>query len=176
MCTKPVRYCDSARLGIYQRVVALCVPLDLSSRFHFTQGCRGVFGPGSTSALSLCPSLWCALSPSGNCTMRPRAKAVRRTQRKCLQNPATNVDAAFAGARSIAAARTLPEAAQLYGKFAQQQWSAGSAQLNCLSYRSGAAHRLRRPREVNSLREETPDDNDQPTSEREGTRLLFGPP
>ena len=66
-------------------------------------------------------------------------KTAREMERKSLQNPATNVDAAFAGARPIAAARTLPEAAQLYGKFVQQQWSAGSGQfqeLFTLSQRS----------------------------------------
>ena len=68
-------------------------------------------------------------------------KTAREMERKCLQNTATNVDAAFAAARSIAAARTLPEAAQLYGKFVQQQLSAGSAQfqeLLALSQRSSS--------------------------------------
>ena len=68
-------------------------------------------------------------------------KTAHEMERKCLQNTATNVDAAFAAARSIAAARTLPEAAQLYGKFVQQQLSAGSAQfqeLLALSQRSSS--------------------------------------
>ena len=56
-------------------------------------------------------------------------KTAREMERKCLQNTATNVDAAFAAARSIAAARTLPEAARLYAEFVQQQLTAGSAQM-----------------------------------------------
>ena len=66
-------------------------------------------------------------------------KAAREMERKCLENTATNVDAAFAAARSIAAARTLPEAARLYAEFVQQRLSAGSAQfqeLFVLSQRS----------------------------------------
>ncbi len=56
-------------------------------------------------------------------------KTAREMERKCLQNTATNVDAAFAAARSIAAARTVPEAARLYAEFVQQQLSTGSAQM-----------------------------------------------
>lgn len=56
-------------------------------------------------------------------------KTAREMERKCFQNTATNVDAAFLAARSIAAAPTLPEAAQLYAKFVQQQFSVGSAQF-----------------------------------------------
>ena len=66
-------------------------------------------------------------------------KIAREMERKCLQNTATNVDAAFAAARSIAAARTVPEAAQLYAEFVQQQFTAGSAQMQellALSQRS----------------------------------------
>ena len=68
-------------------------------------------------------------------------KTAREMERKCLQNTATNVDAAFAAARSIAAARTLPEAARLYAEFVQQQFTAGSAQMQellALSQRSSA--------------------------------------
>jgi hypothetical protein len=71
--------------------------------------------------------------------VRATYKTAREVERKCFQNTATNVDAAFAAARSIAAARTIPEAAQLYSKFVQQQWSAGSAQMQellALSQRS----------------------------------------
>lgn len=56
-----------------------------------------------------------------------------------LQNTATDVDAAFAAARSIPAARAIPETAQLYAEFVQQQFSAGSAQMQellALSQRS----------------------------------------
>jgi hypothetical protein len=66
-------------------------------------------------------------------------KTAREMERKCLQNTATNVDAAFAAARSIAGARTIPEAARLYAEFVQQQFSAGSAQMQellALSQRS----------------------------------------
>ena len=56
-------------------------------------------------------------------------KTAREMERKCLQNTATNVDAAFAAARSIAAARTILEAARLYGEFVQRQVSTGSAQM-----------------------------------------------
>jgi hypothetical protein len=56
-------------------------------------------------------------------------KTAREMERKCLQNTATNVDATFAAARSIAAARTLPEAARLYAEFVQRQLTAGSAQM-----------------------------------------------
>jgi hypothetical protein len=53
---------------------------------------------------------------------------------------ATNVDAAFAATQSIAAARTILLAAQLYAEFVRQQFSAGSAQMqSCSRYRSGAA-------------------------------------
>ena len=66
-------------------------------------------------------------------------KTAREMERKCLQNTATNVDAAFAAARSIAGARTIPEAARLYAEFVQQQFSSGSAQMQellALSQRS----------------------------------------
>lgn len=56
-------------------------------------------------------------------------KTAREMERKCLQNTATNVDAAFAAARSIAAARTILEATRLYGEFVQRQVSTGSAQM-----------------------------------------------
>jgi hypothetical protein len=56
-------------------------------------------------------------------------ETARKIGRKWLQNTATNVDAAFAAARSIAAAHTVPDAAQLYAKFVQQQLSAGSLQI-----------------------------------------------
>jgi len=66
-------------------------------------------------------------------------KTAREMERKCLQNTATNVDAAFAAARSIAGARTIPEAARFYAEFVQQQFSSGSAQMQellALSQRS----------------------------------------
>jgi hypothetical protein len=66
-------------------------------------------------------------------------QTAREIEQKCLQNTATNVDAAFAAARSMAAARTIPEAAQLYAEFVQRQFSAGSAQMQellALSQRS----------------------------------------
>jgi len=53
----------------------------------------------------------------------------RKMGRKWLKDTATNVDAAFIAARSIAAAQTVPDAAQLYAKFVQQQLSAGSLQI-----------------------------------------------
>jgi hypothetical protein len=53
----------------------------------------------------------------------------RKMGRKWLKDTATNVDAAFIAARSIAAAHTVPDAAQLYAKFVQQQLSAGSLQI-----------------------------------------------
>ncbi len=56
-------------------------------------------------------------------------ETAREMERKCLQNTATNVDAAFAAARSIAAARTFPDAARLYAEFVQRQFSAGSSQV-----------------------------------------------
>jgi len=66
-------------------------------------------------------------------------KTAREMERKCLQNTATNVDAAFAAARYIAGARTIPEAARFYAEFVQQQFSSGSAQMQellALSQRS----------------------------------------
>jgi hypothetical protein len=61
--------------------------------------------------------------------MHGNYETVREMERICSKNTATSVDAAFAAAGVIAAARTFPEAAQLYSKFLQQQWSAGSAQI-----------------------------------------------
>jgi len=71
--------------------------------------------------------------------MHANFETVREMERICCQNTATNIDAAFTAAGAMAAARTLPEAAQLYSKFVQQQWSAGSAQMHellALSQRS----------------------------------------
>jgi hypothetical protein len=42
---------------------------------------------------------------------------------------ATNIDAGFAAAGAMAAARTFPEAAQLFGEFVQQQWSVANTQM-----------------------------------------------
>jgi hypothetical protein len=61
--------------------------------------------------------------------MHVNYKTVREMERICFKNATTNIDAAFAAAGAMAAARTLPEAAQLYSNFVQQQWSAGSAQI-----------------------------------------------
>jgi hypothetical protein len=71
--------------------------------------------------------------------MHANYETVREMERLCSKNAATNIDAAFAAAGAMAAARTFPEAAQLYGKFVQQQWSVGSAQMQellALSQRS----------------------------------------
>jgi len=56
-------------------------------------------------------------------------ETARKIGRKWLKDTATNVDAAFVAAKSIAAAPTVPDAAQLYAKFVQQQLSAGSLQI-----------------------------------------------
>lgn len=71
--------------------------------------------------------------------MQTSYETVREMERLCSKNAATNIDAAFAAAGAMAAAHTFPEAAQLYGKFVQQQWSVGSAQMQellALSQRS----------------------------------------
>jgi hypothetical protein len=73
--------------------------------------------------------------------MHANYKTVREMERVCFKNTATNIDAAFAAAGAMAAARTLPEAAQLYSKFVQQQWSAGSAQIQELLTLSQRASR-----------------------------------
>ena len=62
-------------------------------------------------------------------TLNANYETARKIGRKWLKDTATNVDAAFIAARSIAAAHTVPDAAQLYAKFVQQQLSAGSLQI-----------------------------------------------
>ena len=81
--------------------------------------------------------------------MHANYETVREMDRICCENTATNIDAAFAVAGAMASARTFPEAAQLYSKFVQQQWSAGSAQfqwLLALSQSSNADKALREGR------------------------------
>jgi hypothetical protein len=56
-------------------------------------------------------------------------ETAREMEGICCRNTSINIDAAFAAAGAMASARTFPEAAQLYSKFVQQQWSAGSAQI-----------------------------------------------
>jgi len=61
--------------------------------------------------------------------VRANYKTAREIEQKCLQNTETNVAAAFSAARSVAAARTFPEAARLYVEFMQRQFGAGSTQM-----------------------------------------------
>ncbi len=61
--------------------------------------------------------------------MHANYKTAWEIEQLCSKNTATNIDAGFAAADAMAAARTFQEAAQLFGKFVQQQWSVGSAQM-----------------------------------------------
>jgi len=61
--------------------------------------------------------------------MHANYETAREMERLCSKNTATNIDAGFAAAGAMAAARTFPEAAQLFGKFVQQQWSVANTQM-----------------------------------------------